>query len=279
MADEYQTPPATVTPSIETPAPIPSGSGVQSVRAKPEPERTWKRQLELDFGTVKREVEKSMRMKAVAGKWSIKSAEEQRRFLEEEIEKELTRRERRKNTTTARSDYPEIWDKEYRNVVEKWVDKLEMLPRPTTLDAVPNRFQYDSDRDDEEQDLPRGIKREFQDNEEGSSNSYVSHKRLFKPSYREPSADESSDGHSDDSESEDGEEGTVNAGGRAASKKPCRGKAANAAKAVACTRGLDLIIGSPGSESVDVRVSTPTWAWKNGHLFVWPAIAGMAMGE
>lgn len=276
MADQYQSPEATATPSIETPVPIASGSGVQNVRSKREPQRTWERQLALDFVTVRQKVIKHIKEKAEGEKWSIKNAEEQRVFIEVEIEKELKRRERQTNTTTARWDYPEIWEKECENVVEGWIRQLSNIPIISPHGAKSSCARYDSDRDDEERDLPRGIKREFQDGEDEPSNKHMSCKRTYKPNYREASVDDSSDDQSDNSESEDGGEETVNAGAGALSKKTCRGKAKNAAKSVACGRGFGLIMGSSGSEGVNVRVSKPEWVWKNGHLFVWPAIAGMS---
>lgn len=271
MAEEYQTPPITVAASIEAPTPITSGSGPQSVHATREPQRTWERQLVLDFTTIHREVTKSIKAKAVGEKWSIKSAEERRCFIEEEVFRELRRRERSNTTTTTvRVDHPDRWQTEGREVMDKWISRLENAPI-----VVPGfASNHGADRDDEETSLP-GIKREFQDDRDDSRNKPIPYKRMCKPKYDTPSDEESSDSDSDNEDDEETEYACV----RGASKKPCRGKAREAPKSVACSRGLGMILGSCGSKSVEVRVSKPAWMWKNGCLFVWPAIAGMPVDD
>lgn len=288
MANGYPTPSATATPSTGTPAPTNATTRVNRVRAKREPERSWDHQLNLDFTAVKREVTKAIKAKATGEKWLIKSKEEQQNFVESEIEKELSKRERSQCTTTARAEYPEKWESECENVVARWMDRLSYIRLPAPQVAERHSSRLDADRDDEEEDLPTvGIKREAQDDEEVRDD-YASRKRPARQTYREESEDESDDSEESDDDSDEEEEEDdkgEDTGHRAASKKPCRGKKAEPAKSVACSRGLGLILGSSGAKGTDIgvdnipKISKPVWVFKDGHLIVWPPIAGWPVSK
>lgn len=286
MADEYQTPPTSVTPSTEHqvelgPAEVVISPGMQMSIARAS-KTTFASQRQNDRNAVHTYIKKHLN---TSGKTSMVAVEDRLDLLKKLRKEKIELREE------AGSGSTRVTFKAKHNEAEEdsWLrTKFEKFLRPSSGD------QDDEDRDDDEDMRPiNRVKNEsmdddFEDAETRSAHAKKTRSRVQK-SWKEKSESPLTEIESSEDEDEEGNEDDEDESEDEDAPKKAKNKKRALAESSVCSRALGIILGCDGSKAKKVRLdrsakdhstamgsnrkanftSSWQWSWEKRDLMEW----------